>query len=188
MNDLTITAAGPLTIDAGKAETVHIHNSGPTTIITNARRVEDLEWAMGKLDITLNKTAAENTSLRDRLAKTDATLMELCQLLGLDPTGDVVVEMKARLAVKVTPRAETQPFVDRVSEAADQVRQADEEARKRPHTTPGEALRAFAQHLDEWAEKIAADGFAAHKGHSRQAAVSQCAAMAHQWADEHLAP
>lgn len=44
------------------------------------------------------KITAENNALRDRLAKTDGVLMELCQLLGLDPTGDPVAEMRARMA------------------------------------------------------------------------------------------
>lgn len=44
------------------------------------------------------KITAENHALRDRLAKTDGVLMELCQLLGLDPTGDPVAEIRARIA------------------------------------------------------------------------------------------
>lgn len=39
---------------------------------------------------------AENHALRDQLGRTDATLMALCQLLGLDPTGDVVAQVEAR--------------------------------------------------------------------------------------------
>ena len=42
---------------------------------------------------------AENHALRDQLGRTDAALMALCQILGLDPTGDVVAELRARQAV-----------------------------------------------------------------------------------------
>lgn len=42
------------------------------------------------------KITAENHALRDRLAKTDGVLMELCQLLQLDPTGDPVAQLRAR--------------------------------------------------------------------------------------------
>ena len=46
--------------------------------------------------IARGEIMADNVSLRDQLAKTDATLMALCQALNLDPTGDPVAEVKAR--------------------------------------------------------------------------------------------
>jgi hypothetical protein len=68
-----------------------------------------LEWALSKLTTALDGSAVENNTLRDCLAKTDGTLMEICQLLDLDPTGDVVVELKAR-KTPAAPKPPPEPW------------------------------------------------------------------------------
>lgn len=53
-----------------------------------------------------------------------------------------------------------------------------------PLTTPREALLAFAQYLDDWAEEIASAGFRADEIAGRQGTLRQAAATARTMADD----
>ena len=61
-----------------------------------AAEIADMEKERDAGRISRGEIITENHALRDRLTKTDATLMELCQLLQLDPTGDPVAQLRAR--------------------------------------------------------------------------------------------